>query len=134
MISKLPSGPPWTVLLVDDEPLILEMVASRLQAEGYRVDTATNGEEALGRLGQSDYHVVVCDVVMPKMDGPALCRRLREQQNSIPFLFLTAKGQPNDIVELLATGADDYLVKPFEPGELSARLKALFRRAYPSPQ
>ena len=131
-MTKLPAGPPWHILLVDDEPLILEMVSSRLRAEGHRVTTATNGEEALALVEKSAYHVLVCDVVMPKMDGMTLCRRLREQQNPIPFLFLTAKGQPSDIVELLTTGADDYLVKPFEPAELSARLKALFRRAYPA--
>ncbi len=131
-MSKLPPGPPWSLLLVDDEPLILEMVSSRLRAEKYEVTTATNGEEAEQILGTRSFHAVICDVVMPKLDGLTLCRRTREHRNGVPFLFLTAKGQPQDIVELLTTGADDYLVKPFEPGELSARLKALFRRAYPA--
>jgi len=129
-----PSGrPPWRLLLVDDDTLILELLTLRLAAQGYDIQTAVNGEKAYAQALAFKPHVIVCDVVMPVVDGPSFCRRMREEHNNVPFLFLTAKGQPRDKVEILSAGADDYLVKPFDPKELSARLCAILRRHYPTP-
>ncbi len=121
----------WSVLLVDDDFLIVELLGARLQAQGYEVATASNGLEAYAHVQKHAPDVIVCDVVMPKMDGPTFCRKMRGEGNKIPFLFLTAKGQPQDIVELLSAGADDYIVKPFEAAELLARLQSILRRFYP---
>ena len=126
MASELKS-----ILLVDDEPDILQLVALRLKSQGYRVITAVNGQRAYEFMQKEKPHLVVCDVVMPVMDGPSLCRRLRSEGDRTPFLFLTAKGQPQDVVEVLSAGADDYVIKPFDAGELLARVKAMLRRVYP---
>jgi len=124
---------PWRILLVDDELMILELLAMRLETEGYQIRTAINGELAYDEAKSFKPHVIVCDVVMPKVDGPTFCRRMRAERQHIPFLFLTAKGQPRDKVEVLSAGADDYMTKPFDPKELTARLTAILRRRYPSP-
>jgi len=123
----------WTILLVDDEPIVLKLVAARLKSQGYRVLTALNGQLAGELMQKEKPHLIVCDVVMPVMDGPTFCRQLRSKGDHTPFLILTAKGQPNDIVEVLSAGADDYVVKPFDAGEFLARVKAILRRFYPSP-
>jgi two-component system OmpR family response regulator len=128
-----PEDGPWRILLVDDDALIVELLTLRLRAAGYVIATAANGEEAYATIKKERPHLVVCDVVMPKVDGPSLCRRVRAEGDTTPFLFLTAKGQPQDIVQVLASGADDYLVKPFQPSELAARLTAVLRRFYPHP-
>ena len=122
---------PWRLLLVDDESMILELLSLRLGAQGYSVRSAMNGEEAYDAYQSFQPHVIICDVVMPKVDGPTFCRRMRAENNTVPFLFLTAKGQPRDKVEVLSAGADDYLVKPFDPQELFARITAILRRHYP---
>ncbi|OGR90425.1 MAG: hypothetical protein A2992_01770 [Elusimicrobia bacterium RIFCSPLOWO2_01_FULL_59_12] len=122
----------WSLLLVDDEPLVVQLVAARLKSQGYGVLTAPNGQEADALLQKNKFHLVLCDAVMPVLDGPGLCRRVRARGDATPFLFLTAKGLPHDIVEVLSAGADDYLVKPFDAGELLARIKAILRRIYPS--
>ena len=121
----------WSILLVDDEPMVLQLVAARLKSQGYRVLTALNGQLACEVIRKEKPHLIVCDVVMPVMDGPSFCRQLRSKGDATPFLFLTAKGQPNDVVEMLSAGADDYVVKPFDAGELLARVKAILRRFYP---
>ena len=121
----------WRVLIVDDDLVILELLTLRLGAQGYEIQTAIDGEKALQAMPHFRPHLILCDIVMPKMDGPSLCRRLRAENNNIPFLFLTAKGQPRDKVEALSAGADDYLVKPFDPKELSVRLTSILRRHYP---
>jgi DNA-binding response OmpR family regulator len=126
------SSEKWRLLLVDDDDLIVELLASRLTAQGYEVKTALNGELGYQEAKTFKPHVIVCDVVMPKMDGPSLCRLLRSEDNNVPFLFLTAKGQPKDKVEVLSAGADDYLVKPFDAQELVARITAILRRHYPA--
>jgi len=123
---------PWKILLVDDEPTVLQLVTTRLKFQGYEVSTALNGTAADELLKKQRFHLVVCDVVMPVLDGPGLCRLVRSRGDKTPFLFLTAKGQPQDIVEVLSAGADDYVVKPFDAGELLARIKAILRRFYPS--
>ena len=121
----------WKLLLVDDEPMVLQLVAGRLKSHGYEVLTASNGASADELLKKETFHLVICDVVMPLMDGPSLCRLVRSRSDKTPFLFLTAKGQPQDIVDVLSAGADDYVVKPFDAGEFLARIKAILRRFYP---
>jgi two-component system, OmpR family, response regulator MprA len=116
------------ILLVDDDSLIIELLTARLTARGYEVSTAANGEMAYQQVQAHKPDLIVCDVIMPKVDGPTFCRRMRAEGSTIPFLFVTAKGQPHDIVEVLAAGADDYLVKPFESSELIARIAAILRR------
>ena len=122
---------PWRLLVVDDDPMIVELLVLRLEALGYEVRSATNGEHAHEVATAFQPHVILCDVVMPKVDGPTFCRRMRNEHNDVPFIFLTAKGQPRDKVEVLSAGGDDYLVKPFDPKELAARVTAILRRRYP---
>jgi len=112
--------------------MIVELLTLRLKSQGYDVHTAINGEKAYDEVVAFKPHVIICDVVMPKVDGPTFCRRMRAEHNDVPFLFLTAKGQPRDKVEVLSAGADDYLVKPFDPQELAARLTTILRRRYPN--
>ena len=128
----MPAEQPCRILLVDDEEMVLKLVKARLEAQGYRVITATNGRIAAEILQREKPHLVICDVVMPVMDGPTFCRQVRAVGDRTPFLFLTAKGQPEDIVQVLSAGADDYVVKPFNAGELLARIKAILRRVQPS--
>jgi DNA-binding response OmpR family regulator len=122
----------WRLLLVDDDEMIVELLTLRLEALGYEVTTAINGEKAYDAAVAFKPHVIICDVVMPKVDGPTFCRRMRAENDTVPFLFLTAKGQPRDKVEILSAGGDDYLVKPFDPQELAARISAILRRRYPN--
>ena len=123
----------WRLLLVDDDVRIVELLTLRLEALGYEIRTAVNGEVAYDAAREFNPHAILCDVVMPKVDGPTFCRRMRSENNHVPFLFLTAKGQPSDTVEVLSAGGDDYLVKPFNPQELNARITAILRRHYPNP-
>jgi two-component system response regulator MprA len=127
----MPPERKWTLLLVDDETTVLQLVGNRLKSQGYEIQTAVNGKLADDLMQKNEFHLVVCDVVMPVMDGPEFCRKVRARGDKTPFLFLTAKGQPQDIVEVLSAGADDYVVKPFDAGEFLARIKAILRRFYP---
>ncbi len=115
------------VLIVEDEPDLLNGLARALRDEGYAVDTATNGEEGLFNAESNEYDAILLDVMMPKMDGWEVLSRLRKQKKT-PVLMLTAKDQTRDRVRGLDTGADDYVVKPFDLDELQARLRALIRR------
>jgi two-component system, OmpR family, response regulator MprA len=115
------------VLLVDDDPEILSLLKKGLTLEGYAVETASDGPDALSRVPQFEPDVVVLDVTMPGMDGLEVSRKLRAI-SQIPILMLTARGTVRDRVAGLDSGADDYLVKPFALDELSARLRALLRR------
>jgi two-component system, OmpR family, response regulator MprA len=122
-------GAPGTrVLVVDDEPAVREALRRALALEGYSVDLAENGAEALRVIGQAEPDVVVLDVLMPEVDGLAACRRLREEGSRVPVLMLTARAGVGDRVDGLDAGADDYLVKPFALEELLARIRALLRR------
>ena len=123
---------PWKILVVDDDDMIVELLVLRLKAQGYEVQTAYDGEKGYEVAMAFKPHVILCDIVMPRVDGPTFCRRMRAEHNDVPFLFLTAKGQPRDKVEVLSAGADDYLVKPFDPQELNARIAAILRRRYPN--
>jgi two-component system OmpR family response regulator len=115
------------ILVVDDDPNIRELVSLFLRREGYEVIEATNGEDALTRLEAVKPDLAVIDVMMPKMDGWALCSVLRESFD-MPLLMLTAKGETAHKVKGFELGADDYVVKPFDPPELIVRVKALLKR------
>ena len=117
-----------TILVVDDEPHIVQFTAMNLEVEGFNVATASNGEEALETLeDHSDIDLVVLDVMMPGIDGFETLSRIREQ-SSVPVIFVTVRGDETDRVAGLDLGADDYLIKPFSPRELVSRIRALFRR------
>ncbi len=117
-----------TVLVVDDEPELLELVVTYLRKESYRALTADNGADALKRIEQEAIDLVILDVMMEGMDGFHVCERIR-QRHSLPVIMLTARGNEADKVRGLKTGADDYMVKPFSPKELMARVEAALRRA-----
>ena len=120
------------VLVVDDERAVRDSLRRALELEGYSVDLAVDGADALHQLeanGQPD--AVVLDVLMPGVDGLEVCRRLRAKGNAVPVLMLTARSEVQDRVAGLDAGADDYLPKPFALEELLARLRALLRRAAP---
>jgi two-component system OmpR family response regulator len=116
------------ILVVEDEPDLLRSVAQALREEGYAVDTAATGQDGLFSAENSDYDAVVLDVMLPQMDGWEMLARLRKTEKT-PVLMLTARDQPRDRVRGLDTGADDYVVKPFDLPELFARLRALIRRS-----
>ncbi|WP_314585594.1 response regulator transcription factor [Paenibacillus terrigena] len=116
------------ILIVDDDEKIISMLRRGLAFEGYEVMTASNGEQGLNKMMESDPDLVILDVMMPKVDGWEVCRRIREAGSSVPVLMLTAKDDIKDRVKGLDNGADDYLVKPFALEELLARVRALLRR------
>ena len=116
------------LLVVEDEPDLLNGLARALRRAGYAVDTADNGDDGLFSAEGTDYDAIVLDVMLPKMDGWELLARLRKTKRT-PVLMLTARDQTADRVRGLDTGADDYLIKPFDNDELLARLRALIRRA-----
>jgi two-component system response regulator MprA len=120
------------VLVVDDEPSVRQSLSRALRLEGYDVVTADDGVAALAAVEQRRPDVVVLDVGLPVMDGLTACRRLRERGDRTPVLMLTARDAVEDRVDGLDAGADDYLVKPFALRELTARLRALVRRAAPA--
>jgi len=120
-----------SILVVDDEPAVRESLRRALELEGYEVELAADGAEALERLanGPAEPDAVLLDVLMPRVDGIEVCRRLREEGRRLPILMLTARAEVADRVAGLDAGADDYVVKPFALEELLARLRALLRRA-----
>src|SRR2546421_9253247 len=117
------------ILIIEDELPMRTALADCLAGEGYRVLTATEGETGLKRALEEKPDLVLLDIMMPKLDGYAVCAELRRLANPVPILMLTAKGQVEDRVAGLDVGADDYLVKPFSTEELLARVRALLRRA-----
>ncbi len=119
---------PGRLLLVEDDGKLARTVARGLSAEGYDVDVASTGDEALRRSDDRDYDVVILDVLLPGGSGHETCRELRRRGRWVPVLMLTALGEVSDRIEGLDAGADDYLIKPFDFGELLARLRALIRR------
>jgi two-component system response regulator MprA len=121
------------ILVVDDERAVRDSLRRALELQGYEVDLAADGAEALARLesnGQVD--AVLLDILMPVMDGIEVCRQIRRSGNAVPVLMLTARDAVGDRVEGLDAGADDYVVKPFALEELLARVRALLRRASPT--
>ncbi|HET9495436.1 MAG TPA: response regulator transcription factor [Chloroflexia bacterium] len=121
------------ILVVDDDPHIRETLKRYLTYEGYRVDLAEDGRQALNGMATEPADLVVLDVGLPDMDGLEVCRRIREADD-VPIIMLTARGTLEDKVDGLDSGADDYITKPFEPEELSARIRALLRRKTPQSQ
>ena len=119
-----------SILVVDDDVNICELVRLYLEKEGYRVLTAGDGEAALSVFRKEHPHLLVLDLMLPKKDGMDVCREVRKT-SSAPIIMLTAKGETLDKVLGLEMGADDYLVKPFEPKELVARVRAVLRRSVP---
>lgn len=116
------------IMVVDDEPQILDVVQKYLSREGFQVSTARDGEAALTTFSTNKPDLVVLDLMLPKMDGLEVFRRLRIQ-TAVPVIMLTAKGEETDRIVGLELGADDYITKPFSPRELVARVKAVLRRA-----
>lgn len=116
------------ILLAEDENDLREVVAAYLELQGYYVVSVANGAEAVKELDRDAYDAVVMDIMMPVMDGVTAMRKIREAGKVVPAIFLTAKSEVSDRVEGLDAGADDYLTKPFAMEELSARLRALYRR------
>lgn len=117
-----------SVLVVEDDTHMLEMISFVLSHEGYRVRGAVNGKEALAEMESSPADLVVLDVMMPVMDGWDLCRELRLLNPELPIIMITAKHETSQKVKGFGLGADDYLVKPFDPQELVVRIKAVLRR------
>src|SRR5215217_6632805 len=116
------------ILVVDDEPAVRESLRRALQLEGYEIELAVDGAEALDSVHANGPDAMVLDVSMPRLDGLETCRRLRSEGNALPVLMLTARDEVADRVAGLDAGADDYVVKPFALEELLARLRALLRR------
>lgn len=117
------------ILLVDDQPPIVQLARMYLEREGFRVLDAGDGEAALEAVTKSRPALVVLDVMLPKLDGFEVCRRLRAGDNSVAIIMLTARDEDIDKILGLELGADDYLTKPFNPRELVARVKAILRRS-----
>ena len=122
-----------TVLLVDDEESVQKLLTYPLEREGYTVVQARDGEEALERYRETSVDLVILDLMLPRLDGLAVCRRLREERSAVPIIMLTARGDEGDKVLGLELGADDYITKPFSIREFMSRVRALLRRAQLSP-
>lgn len=116
------------ILVIEDERKIASFIKRGLREEGYTVDTAFDGEEGYHLTGENEYALIILDIMLPKQDGIALCRQLRNDGIESPVLMLTAKDSVQDKVRGLDSGADDYLTKPFAFEELLARLRALLRK------
>ena len=117
------------ILLVDDEPSITELARLYLERDGYRIHEAADGESALEAAAKQKPALIVLDVMLPKVDGFDVCRRLRSAGDQVPIIMLTARDEDIDKILGLELGADDYLTKPFNPRELVARAKAILRRS-----
>ncbi len=118
------------VLVVDDEPMVLEVVTAYLERDGFQVTTASNGNEALNAIADSRPDLIVLDVMLPEIDGFDVLGRIRRSSDT-PVILLTARTEEPDRVLGLELGADDYVVKPFSPRELAARVRSVLRRAQP---
>jgi DNA-binding response OmpR family regulator len=116
------------VLVVEDEKKTASFIRKALQAEGFAVDLCANGDDALAAVRTTPFDVMVLDIMLPGRDGLSVLRQLRQLKNGLPVLLLSARGNVNERVEGLNSGADDYLPKPFELAELVARVRALLRR------
>lgn len=126
----------YNILLVDDEPDVLEFLGYNLSKEGYKVSTASNGKDGLNLARNNKFHLIILDVMMPGMDGINTCREIRKLPGNedIIIVFLTARGEEYSQLEGFGAGADDYVTKPIKPQILVSRVKALLRRLKPSPQ
>ena len=115
------------VLVVDDEKLIVKGIVLSLSSDGYEVDCAYDGEEAINMAAAKEYDIILLDLMLPKVDGLGVCEAIRKHSN-VPIIMLTAKGDDEDKIKGLDCGADDYITKPFNIMEVKARMKAIFRR------
>ncbi len=118
------------ILLVEDEEKLASALTKGLEHEGYAIDAISDGKKALTRISlhRNDYDLIILDLMLPSMDGHEICKQVRAWNITIPILVLTARAETDTKVELLLSGADDYLVKPFSFAELTARVRALLRR------
>lgn len=116
------------VLIVEDEKHLAEGLRFNLEAEGYEVETAEDGEDALNKLAKESFDAIILDIMLPKVDGFTIATKLRQSENFTPILMLTALGKSDDVLKGFAAGADDYLPKPFDLSIFLARLKGLLRR------
>ena len=116
------------ILIIEDEKKIVDILKIGLRGERYSVDVAYDGEEGLQKAMRNNYSLIILDIMLPKKDGIAICRELREREIHIPIIMLTARGSTEDRVIGLNAGADDYLIKPFGLNELFARIRAVLRR------
>ena len=121
------------ILIVEDEPPQVEVLRYNLESEGFRTVVATGGEEALLVVKEEEPDLVVLDWMLPDLSGIEVCRQLKARPDSktLPVIMLTARGEESDRVRGLDTGADDYVTKPYSPGEIIARIRAVLRRAHP---
>ena len=121
------------MLIVEDEEALLELLKFNFTKEGYKIDTATDGETALEKILYRSPDIIILDWMLPELSGIELCRRIRKhkEHKNIPIIMLTAKGEEEDKLRGLETGADDYITKPFSVNELVARVKAVLRRIRP---
>jgi DNA-binding response OmpR family regulator len=122
------------ILIVEDEKALREGLVDLLEADGHEVQQASDGEAGLAQGADPRVELVLLDLMLPKMDGLEVCRRLRESRPGLPILILTARGAEEEKVRGLQVGADDYVAKPFGPRELLARIEALGRRAHRAPE
>ena len=118
------------ILLVDDEPLIVKGLKFALESDGYETDSAGDGEQALEKIQNGNFDLILLDVMLPKMSGIEVCQAVREKSD-VPIIMLTAKGDDMDKILGLEYGADDYITKPFNILEVKARIKAIMRRTSP---
>src|SRR3954467_10050302 len=120
------------ILLVEDEEHLRKTIGLNLELEGYAVTTAADGIEALREFRKNTFQLILLDVMLPEMNGFDVCEQIRKEDDSVPVLFLTAKGSGEDKVQGLKLGADDYLTKPFNLEELLLRVQILIRRSNPA--
>lgn len=118
----------YKVLVVDDDMRLRALLERYLSEQGFQVRTAANAEQMDRLLTRESIHLIVLDLMLPGEDGLSICRRLRSQNNPIPIIMVTAKGEEVDRIVGLEIGADDYIPKPFNPRELLARIRAVLRR------
>ena len=116
------------ILVIEDERKIAQFIKRGLKEEGYAVDAANDGEEGHFLAATNDYDLIILDVLLPRLDGVNLCKKLRDEKNSVPIIILTAKDDVEDKIKGLDAGADDYLTKPFAFEELLARIRAALRK------
>jgi two-component system phosphate regulon response regulator PhoB len=124
------------IVVIEDEEDILEVISYNLKREGFDVTTSTSGEDGLAKIERAAPNLVILDLMLPEIDGLDLCRKLKADPvtQAIPVIMVTAKGEESDVVLGLGMGADDYVVKPFSPRELVARVKAVLRRSHNVPE
>ncbi|QGU95345.1 response regulator [Clostridium bovifaecis] len=119
----------FTILVVDDEKKILDVIEAYLKKDNFKVVTAVDGEAALDALSKETIHLIILDLMLPKLSGEDVCRRVRATSN-VPIIMLTAKAEEDERIDGISIGADDYLTKPFSARELVVRVRALLRRSY----